>query len=125
MDWQAIDGDNSLQGVFLADPGIKATIERTLGVDDIWKTPGDKYIKTQNNKICLKEKAHVCLFGTNVLDLTHRNFHISSYQVSLALIITQCVTGTGPRTTSTVTPLCPRLLFFLPAASNTSACRLY
>lgn len=38
MDWQAIDGDNSLQGVFLADPGIKATIKGTLGVDDIWKT---------------------------------------------------------------------------------------
>lgn len=61
MDWQAIDGDNSLQGVFLADTGIKATIKRTLGVDDIWKTPGDKYIKIQNNKICLKKNIFVFL----------------------------------------------------------------
>lgn len=35
MDWEAIDGDNSFQGVFLADSSIKASIKGTLGVTNI------------------------------------------------------------------------------------------
>lgn len=34
MDWEAIDGDNSLQGVFLADTSIQASIKWTLGVNN-------------------------------------------------------------------------------------------
>lgn len=35
MDWDTFDGNNSLQGVFLTDSGIKASIKRTLGVSEL------------------------------------------------------------------------------------------
>lgn len=35
VDWDTFDGNNSLQGVFLPDPGIKASIKRTLCVSKL------------------------------------------------------------------------------------------
>ena len=41
VDWKAVDGDHSLQGVFLADPSIQASVEWALGVNNIWKRGRD------------------------------------------------------------------------------------
>lgn len=49
MDWITIDSDNSLQGVFLTDPGIKASIKWTLSVNDLWKK---KNTQTKQNDQC-------------------------------------------------------------------------